>query len=347
MSTRKDQLKSLLLNLPPQGGPAAAPEQKAEQPAVNAPARAVSGSVRAMGLSLDRLGAAAQEADLLRAQLAAGDSVVEIDPLRIAPSFVSDRMAAEAGAGWGAGDADFAAFVADIQAHGQQSPILVRPHPDEDGGYQIAYGHRRWRAALTLARRVKAVVRPLSDAELVVAQGQENAQRRDLSFIEKAFFARTLDERGFDRATLIAALAVQTAEVTRLLQVARAIPASLAGMIGPAPRAGRPRWMELAEGLKNAATLARVTAVLEAERMRDLSSDERFVRAFAALSVPKPRAAFQRQPVRDRAGTRLAQLTLKPTGASLVLDAALPAEFAGYVAEALPDLYARWQAARS
>lgn len=351
MSTRKDQLKSLLLNLPPQGAQAAAPEQKAETPAsqvaASAPARAVSGSVRAMGLSLDRLGAAAQEADTLRAQLAAGAVVVEIDPARVAPSFVSDRMATDAGAGWGAGDPDFTAFVADIQAHGQQSPILVRPHPDGDGGYQIAYGHRRWRAALALGRPVKAVVRPLSDAELVVAQGQENAQRRDLSFVEKAFFARTLDERGFDRATLVAALAVQTAEVTRLLQVARAIPASVAGMIGPAPKAGRQRWMEFAEGLKDAALLSRVIAVLEVAQTRDLSSDERFARAFAALSVPRSRTPLHRQQVRDRAGAPLAQLTFAPTGASLVLDAALPSEFAAHIAEVLPDLYARWQTARS
>lgn len=346
MTTRKDQLKSLLLNLPPQAPLQPAPERKSADalpPSAAPPPRAVSGSVKAMGLSLDRLGAAADEADALRAQLAAGAVVVEIDPATIAPSFISDRMEDGAGQGWRAGDPEFEAFLADIRDHGQQSPILVRPNPENGGGYQIAYGHRRWRAAMQLNRKVRAVVRPLSDAELVVAQGQENAQRRDLSFIEKAFFARTLDERGFDRATLVAALAVQTAEVTRLLQVARAIPTHIAALVGPAPKAGRPRWMAFAEGLEDPAALSRVTTVLEAERTQALSSDERFARAFSVLKVPKPRTSTPDVVVRGGKGEAIARLTVQENRAAFVLDPAVSNDFAGYLVEVLPDLYARWR----
>lgn len=39
---------------------------------------------------------------------------------------------------------------------------------------------------------MKAIVRNLSDDELVVAQGIENTERANLSFIEQAFFAATL-----------------------------------------------------------------------------------------------------------------------------------------------------------
>ena len=55
---------------------------------------------------------------------------------------------------------------------------------------------------------MRAVLRHLSDAELVVAQGKENNERRDLSFIERALFAAHLEERKFDRDTIQAALGV-------------------------------------------------------------------------------------------------------------------------------------------
>ena len=48
---------------------------------------------------------------------------------------------------------------------------------------------------------VRAVVRTLSDAELVIAQGKENNERRDLSFIERALFAAHLEHRKFERPT--------------------------------------------------------------------------------------------------------------------------------------------------
>ena len=38
----------------------------------------------------------------------------------------------------------------------------------------------------------------LTDEQLVVAQGQENSARTDLSFIEKALFAARLEEYGYD-----------------------------------------------------------------------------------------------------------------------------------------------------
>ncbi|MFC7555837.1 ParB/RepB/Spo0J family partition protein [Pseudoroseomonas wenyumeiae] len=60
----------------------------------------------------------------------------------------------------------------------------MRPHPTEPGRFQVAFGHRRLRAARDLAKPVRAVVRPLSDRELVLAQGQENSARANLSFIE-------------------------------------------------------------------------------------------------------------------------------------------------------------------
>ena len=42
---------------------------------------------------------------------------------------------------------------------------------------------------------MRAIIQALTDAELVIAQGKENAERRNLSFIERALFAANLDVR--------------------------------------------------------------------------------------------------------------------------------------------------------
>ncbi|MGO4611618.1 ParB/RepB/Spo0J family partition protein, partial [Variovorax sp. 2RAF20] len=72
-------------------------------------------------------------------------------------------------------------LVEQIREHGQQVPILVRPHPQAKGRYQVAYGHRRLAAAKKLGLSVRAVVRDLTDDQLVVSQGQENSARTNLS----------------------------------------------------------------------------------------------------------------------------------------------------------------------
>ena len=337
-SPRRDQLKSLLLGAQnPQPEPGtdtaapSAPEQKSV-PRIRSllPDRPVSGSVRAMSRSLNELGAAAEEATRLRAQLDGAAAIVDIDPALIDPSFVLDRLddlEQEEGR----------AFLADIAAHGQQSPVLVRPHPDAPGRYQIAYGHRRLWAAGKLGIAVKAQVRPLSDVELVIAQGQENAQRRDLSFIEKAKFALALDARGFDRQTLMAALAVQTAEVTRLIGVARLVPAELIDAIGPAPKAGRPRWMALAEAVKAPDAQARaLRAAVSAPATLD--SDGRFARAYAAATA-RPAAERDESIVLKQGAYALVRLKGQGVRAVLAFE---ERAFAEYLATRMRPLYREW-----
>ena len=63
----------------------------------------------------------------------------------------------------------------------------------------IVFGHRRARVARDLGINVRAVVKPLADIEHVIAQGQENTARADLSFIEKSLFARKLDHERNDQ----------------------------------------------------------------------------------------------------------------------------------------------------
>lgn len=281
---RRDMVRALLApdpltSDPLRSGPAAAPE-----PAMPPPPRVASHAVRAIGLEIGRLAGAAEDAAALRRQIAAGETVVELDPALVDPSFAADRLAPTA-------DAEYRRLVESIRGAGQLAPILVRPHPDRPGRYQAAYGHRRLAAAAELGLAVRAVVRPLTDADLVVAQGKENAERRNLSFIERALFAASLAAAGFDRATLNAALAVHTAEMTRLLTVAAAVPADLVRAIGPAPKAGRPRWLELAGLLGGERPAAALAALLAEPSFAAQPSDRRFERVLAALRTAAAPAA--------------------------------------------------------
>ena len=72
-------------------------------------------------------------------------------------------------------------------------PIVVRPL--FDGGYQIVAGERRWRAArMAGVADIPAMVRELSDGEVMELALIENLQREDLTPLEEALGYQTLIE---------------------------------------------------------------------------------------------------------------------------------------------------------
>lgn len=72
-----------------------------------------------------------------------------------------------------------------ISQHGVLQPLLVRPIVG--GGYQIVAGERRWRAArMAGISEVPAVIREMTDSEVMQLALIENLQREDLNPIEEA-----------------------------------------------------------------------------------------------------------------------------------------------------------------
>lgn len=183
------------------------------------------GASRTMLDSLDEL------ADAQR-KLVEGETIVSIDPQLIDASFLSDRMDDD--------EAEFALLKASIQAQGQLSPALVRPRGG--GRYMTVFGHRRVRAARELGIEVKAVVRSLEDIGHILAQGQENSARRDLSYIEKASLARKLAQMGQSRDVITAALSIDEPALSRMLAVTSEIPEFVLKAFGSARGIGRDRW---------------------------------------------------------------------------------------------------------
>jgi ParB family chromosome partitioning protein len=275
--------------------------------------RVSSGAVRAMGLSLGRIGEYAAKAEALEQQIARGEVIQDLDPNLIEPSFVEDRLARTA-------DAEFRRLVDSIGTAGQQAPILVRPHPGLAGHYQVAYGHRRLSACVELSQKVKAIVRPLTDTQLVVAQGKENAERRNLSFIERAQFAAHLEQKGFERPVIQAALAVHPAELTRLLSVARSIPAYVVAAIGPSPRAGRPRWMEFATLLGAPGGNEILTTIVNQPSFQRLNTDARFDLAIEKLRSWPNGNGNECDVIRNRAGYPVIRAERNATTLKLLVD---------------------------
>lgn len=286
-----------------------------------APDRVRTGAISAMGSSLRELTEGAKAASRLQEQLNKGDVIIEIEPKDIDGSMVVDRILTDI-------DPQFDSLVESIKTSGQQVPILVRPI--EGNRFQIAYGHRRVRAAQVLGVKVKALVRQLTNDELVVAQGKENLDRKDLSYIERAQFARKLEEQGFERSVIMTALSSDKTEVSRYLSVARAIPENVIQSIGPAPKTGRPRWVALAEKLPGHEPA--VEAVIEKPEFKSLDSDGRFAVIFRALTSPPEKAT-------SWACNKTARIDRKPDRTVLTIDETAAPDFGAYLAGRLDDLY--------
>lgn len=230
------------------------------------------GAGKSLVRSLDEL---ARQAD----KFLEGETIVELDPALVDVSFVKDRLSLE-------GEA-FDALVAAIAERGQDTPILVRPKAD--GRYQVVFGHRRLAAARKLGRPVRAIVKSVDDRAHVIAQGQENSARSDLSFAERAIFARSLLALGHERDVIMAALSANAAAVSKMLSVTERIDQPLLEAIGAAPSVGRERWVELSQLLVKPDLKALAEDLVTEPGFAAESSDQRFERVMAAVkSAGKP-----------------------------------------------------------
>jgi ParB family chromosome partitioning protein len=186
------------------------------------------------------------------------------------------------------------------------------------------------------------LVRPLTDDELVLAQGKENAERRNLSFIERALFARALTERGFDRKLVGEALSVQKSELSRLMQVADAVPERFIRAVGPAPKAGRERWMALGQCFTSGAAAIKADDEIGSERFRAASSDERFRLLFDRLSRKQPATKSENEDLRGADGKVFARVNRSGKGLRIEFPAETDPTFAERVASRLKEDYARF-----
>lgn len=208
-------------------------------------------------------------------------SVQEIDPELVDDFGFSDRL--------GDLEEDIADLRLNIADHGQQVPVLLRPHPSLSGRYQVVYGRRRLAAIRGLGRPVKALIRTLTDEEAVLAQGQENTMRKDLSFIEKTLFAGDLEAAGYTAKVIQDALNVGRGHTSHMRKVRDALPRDVIERIGPAPTIGWKRWYDAAVTVLSNAIDPR--SVHAEPFPADASSDKRFSLWLLALERTQAKRA--------------------------------------------------------
>lgn len=278
-----------------------------------------------IGNSLREQNSRVERAEEIERRLAEGQTVIDLDPSEIDPSFVQDRM-----------EGDIDGLMASIRDQGQQVPILVRPHPEQTGRYQVAFGHRRLRAITELGLRVRAIVRDMTDEHLVIAQGQENNERQDLSFIEKARFAARLGER-FSREVIIAAMSIDKSNLSKMLILVESLPAALIDAIGPAPGIGRPSWQQMADFVEKSPSSDAIIDYARSTDIQGLPSPERF----KAVLAMKPRRVARSLPdiLSNSAGERLATVTQSKSKLEISIDRKASADFAAFILQEVPALF--------
>lgn len=258
---RKDLLKSVM------GSPA---DKDTAGPRSN---YAMRGASKSMKVSLDSIAEDAR-------RMLDGETIVEIAPDLIDGSFVSDRL--------GQDNEAFQELKASIQSGRQDTPVLLRPHPTDSGRFMIVFGHRRVRVASELKRNVRAVVKSMDDVSHILAQGQENTARADLSFIEKAMFAKNLADLEQSKDVIRSALTIDGTLLSRMLSVATNIPSDIINAVGPAKQVGRDRWEGFKKLLSVSGNSKLAHQLVKDPEFLELSSDARFELLHSKISAQGP-----------------------------------------------------------
>lgn len=255
-----------------------------------------------------------------------------------------------------------------IEQNGQAVPILVRRDPGHADRYLLVYGYRRLMAVRDSDKvhKIKALVASMGDEDALRAQISENMARRDLSYIEKALFARELVDSGFGTQAQVAeVLTVTKSSISMALTVLDMVGADLVRAIGPAHGIGRPRWEALGRAIEDSGADREALAEL-AERERAMGDSASLlgqtyadvvdpsVAAFEAVqgAIPRPEAPARPKPRGDApeprqiplADGRKAQVSRSAKGVRLELG---NSDFADWMEQEagvlLNELYQRWQ----
>lgn len=269
-----------------------------------------------------------------------GETIVSLDPQLLEPSPFADRIDSD--------DEEFAALVNAIERAGQSSPVLVRPNPDAAGRFIIVYGHRRARAARQLGINVRAVVKPIEDIAHVIAQGQENTARSDLTFIEKALFAQKLVGSGIDKEAVKSALTIDDTLLSRMLAVAEHVPQDVLNSLGSARGVGRDRWEELKKLMLAPAKADLARSLVRGEEIAKLPVADRFTALLSELKDKSRNKKSVKSKPEERTWS-LAEDTVKVatkdggTAFTLALKAKDASRFGAYISQNLEQLYEEFQ----
>jgi ParB family transcriptional regulator, chromosome partitioning protein len=288
------------------------------------------GASRSMMMSIDEMAENSK-------RMMDGETIVSLDTSILDASFLGDRIDVNEEA--------FFELLEAIKTHGQSSPILVRPNPEKEGRFMIVFGHRRARAARELGIPVRAVIKPLEDIAHIIAQGQENTARANLSFIEKALFAKKLSEMGQAKDTIRSALTIDDTLLSRMLSIVEVIPDFVVEALGAARGVGRDRWEELKKLLARPSNIEKARDVLSSNQLATLDTEDRFNILVRSLLVGHKASVsvLQKQVWFASDKSVVAETLISRTSFTMVLRKTQANGFGEYISKNLEHLYQKFK----
>lgn len=149
------------------------------------------------------------------------DEVIkEIDPLECINWKYADRQNFEMG--------DLHELASNISENGQVQPIVVR---EVNGKYEVIAGERRWRACSLINKKVKAVIKNLTDEDAFILQAAENIKQELSHYSQSISYYKILSEEKISQRTLAKRLGISKSSLSNLLSFS-SIPSELWDAVG-------------------------------------------------------------------------------------------------------------------
>ena len=260
-----------------------------------------------------------------------GALIVEVEPAQIRDTQWRDRDER------GSSDEAFAQLRDSIASDGQITPVALRRCGD---AYEVVFGHRRVAVCRSLARTVRAVVVDTDERGLVSRMLIENAQRKDLSPIERAIqYRKLLAAELMDRVEIARLLGVTAQQVSNVLALAE-LPADVLEHLGDA------RTISIATGKRLlAAVRAHGERVAEALATTRESRGDATARAQELLRLLEGQIAAGGEQmgrlIRAKDGRRFARLSRSGNQLVVRFQPDLDEATVLRLAHKLPELYAQ------
>jgi len=139
------------------------------------------------------------------------ETVLEIDLDRLVPNRYQPRQVFD--------QVELDSLATSLKSNGLIQPIVVRK--GEEGAYELISGERRWRAAgIAGFSKITAIVKEVSDAQLMEWALLENIQREDLNPIEKAqAYERLISEFSLSQEAIAGRMGIDRSSVSNFLRL--------------------------------------------------------------------------------------------------------------------------------
>lgn len=224
-----------------------------------------------------------------------GARLAQLDPNDIVPNAHQPRSVFD--------PEDLAELVHSVREFGVLQPIVVRPHPDDAGKYELVMGERRLRASKAAGlTSIPAVVKDTANEDMLRDALLENLHRSQLNPLEEASaYQQLLADFGITQEQLADRIGRSRPQISNTLRLLK-LP--------------EPVQVRVAAGVLSAGHARAILAAGDSDEMQRIAdkivNEELSVRAAEALASASPKAtkrskpaAGRRQDFLDEVGTRL------------------------------------------